>query len=137
MNKHFLSIKDLSKTEITQILDTAENYLSQSSSDSKDLFCEKWVANVFFEPSTRTRCSFEIAAKRLGAQVLTLDIPSSSAQKGENILDTFRNLEAMGCDVFVVRHTESFMINYIAEHLKQASVVNAGDGQNEHPTQAM
>lgn len=134
MSKSFLSIKDLSKTEIIQFLDSAESYLSLT--EKSDALCNKWVVNAFFEPSTRTRCSFEIAAKRLGAEVLNLDIAHSSAKKGEEILDTFRNLEAMGCNIFVVRHAESGMVEQIAKHLK-TRVINAGDGQNEHPTQAL
>jgi len=136
MPKHFLSIKDLSKADIVQLLEIAENYLHQSKAPLNQ-FSGKWVANLFFEPSTRTRCSFEIAAKRLGTQVLNLNIDNSSSKKGEVIFDTFQNLEAMGCDAFVVRHAESGMVANIAEHLKTASVINAGDGQNQHPTQAL
>lgn len=136
MSKHLLSIKDLSKTDIVQILDVAEGYLQQPKIPL-NLLLGKWVANVFFEPSTRTRSSFEIAAKRLGAEVLNLPIESSSTQKGEAIFDTFLNLEAMGCDLFVIRHAENGMVARIAERLQTACVINAGDGQNQHPTQAL
>jgi len=134
MYQHFLSIQELSKAEITQILAAAQEHLEQTKQLAT--FTGKWVVNAFFEPSTRTRCSFEIAAKRLGAEVLNLDIINSSAQKGEEILDTFKNLAAMGCDVFVIRHTENHMAEHIAKHLN-AAVINAGNGQHEHPTQAI
>lgn len=134
MPKHFLSIKELSKEAILEILNIAmafqQGYL-------RDTLQRKWVANLFFEPSTRTRCSFEMAAKQLGAQVLSLDINYSSIQKGEIVFDTAKTLEAMGCHFLVVRHVLEGMSQQIAEVLQTASVINAGDGQNEHPTQAI
>lgn len=137
MQKHLLSIQQLSSKNILDILAMAKGFQSDASQPFPPLLQKKWVANLFFESSTRTRCSFEIAAKQLGAEVLNLDIPHSSTQKGEAILDTVKTLEAMGCDLFVVRHSEDGMSQRIAEHLKTASVINAGDGQNEHPTQAL
>jgi aspartate carbamoyltransferase catalytic subunit len=134
MQKHLFSIQQLSSHDILHILATAKDF---QANIAKPLLQKKWVANLFFEPSTRTRCSFEMAAKQLGAEVLNIDIPYSSTQKGETILDTVKTLEAMGCVLFVVRHAENGMSQYIANHLKTASVVNAGDGQNEHPTQAL
>ena len=129
---NLLSIKDLAKTDIVQILDTAKDYLQQPKTPL-NLLTGKWIANVFFEPSTRTRSSFEIAAKRLGASLLNLHIENSSAQKGEDIFDTFLSLEAMGCDLFVIRHKENNMVARIAERLQTACVINAGDGHKPTP----
>jgi aspartate carbamoyltransferase catalytic subunit len=98
----------------------------------------KTVVNLFFEASTRTRTTFELAAKRLSADVLTLNIATSSAVKGESLLDTLRNIEAMQCDMFVVRHEQSGAAEFIARHVKpHIAVLNAGDGRHAHPTQAM
>jgi aspartate carbamoyltransferase catalytic subunit len=92
--------------------------------------------NVFYEPSTRTRTSFEVAGKRLGADVVNINIAQSSVTKGETLLDTFYTLEAMGCDAFVIRHPASGAAHYVASKVK-CSVINAGDGMHEHPTQAL
>lgn len=134
MPNHFLSTQDLSCTQIHALLDTAENYLH---SPPLPTLSGQWVATVFFEPSTRTRCSFTMAARRLGAEVLPLDVTYSSMQKGEAIVDLFANLQAMGCDQFVIRHGENGMLRQIADYCQTARVINAGEGSNEHPTQAL
>ena len=96
------------------------------------------VVNLFFEPSTRTRVSFELAAMRLGAQIVPFDVEHSSTQKGETLLDTLRNLEAMGCDQFIVRHRENGTPGFLAEHAAACvSIINAGDGNHAHPTQGL
>src|SRR5690606_13222836 len=98
----------------------------------------KTVVNLFFEASTRTRTTFELAAKRLSADVLNLNITASATTKGETLLDTLRNLEAMHCDMFVVRHADSGTAHFIAQHVPpHISVINAGDGRHAHPTQAL
>jgi aspartate carbamoyltransferase catalytic subunit len=138
MNRHFISIRDLSKQTLCQILDLAEKFQNDLQTAKNEAMLQgKWVANVFFESSTRTRCSFEMAAKNLNGQVLNLDVSTSSAQKGEEILDTFKNLEAMGCHVAVIRHAQDGIIQDIANHLTKMHLINAGDGKNEHPSQAM
>jgi len=138
--KHFLSIEGLSKEILTEILDRAEQFVTLPNKAQKKfpLLRGKTVMNLFFENSTRTRMTFELAAQRLSADVVNLDIRNSSASKGESLLDTIRNLEAMNCDVFVVRHHHSsaphFIAKYCAPHI---SVLNAGDGYHAHPSQAM
>jgi aspartate carbamoyltransferase catalytic subunit len=136
MPKHFLSLQDLSPKILSQLLRRAELFQKDRIGSSTCLK-DKWIAHLFFEPSTRTRCSFEIAAKKLGAEVLNFDTQTSSIQKGEEILDTLKTLEAMGCDVAVVRHSQDGMIHSIANQLEKMCVINAGDGQNEHPSQAL
>lgn len=132
--RHFLSIKELSLADMMQIIERAKTLLN---APNKNTLVDKIVANLFFEMSTRTRSSFEIAAKRLGAQLLNFDSKISSLDKGETLLDTAFNLEAMGVNLFVIRHSEEGVPQFIAEHLNNASVINAGDGCHEHPTQAM
>lgn len=140
--KHFLSIEGLNKTLLTEILDLAESFTSladQGRSVKKvPLLRGKTITNLFFENSTRTRTTFELAAKRLSADVLNLNISTSATSKGESLLDTLRNLEAMHCDMFVVRHASSGAAHFIANHCApHISVINAGDGSHSHPTQAM
>lgn len=140
--KHFLSIDGLNKMLLTEILDTAENFasLSQQGRSVKKvpLLRGKTITNLFFENSTRTRTTFELAAKRLSADVLNLNISTSATSKGESLLDTLHNLEAMHCDMFVVRHARSGSAHFIARHCRpEISIVNAGDGSHSHPTQAM
>ncbi|MBY0574861.1 MAG: aspartate carbamoyltransferase catalytic subunit [Undibacterium sp.] len=142
--QHLLAIDGLPKAIMLQILDTAASYvdLEQRELKSLPLLQGKCVFNLFFENSTRTRTTFEIAAKRLSADVNSLNIAASSASKGETLLDTIDNLVAMQADVFVVRHATSGAPFLIAKHLndtKQAHVhvVNAGDGRHEHPTQGL
>lgn len=138
--KHFLTTEGLSRELLTEILDRAEQFvtLPSKAQNKFPLLRGKTVMNLFFENSTRTRITFELAAQRLSADIVNLDIRSSSASKGESLLDTIRNLEAMNCDVFVVRHHHSsaphFIARYCAPHI---SVLNAGDGYHAHPTQAM
>ncbi len=137
---HLLSTEGLPKAIIHQILDTAEQFLSVNDREVKKvpLLRGKSVFNLFFENSTRTRTTFEIAAKRLSADVINLDIARSSASKGESLLDTIANLSAMSADMFVVRHSESGAPYLIAQHVApHVHVVNAGDGRHAHPTQAL
>jgi aspartate carbamoyltransferase catalytic subunit len=137
---HLLSIEGLPKAVLTHILDTAGTFLSVSDREVKKvpLLRGKSVFNLFFENSTRTRTTFEIAAKRLSADVLNLDIARSSTAKGESLLDTIANLSAMQADMFVVRHSESGAPYLIAQHVApHVHVINAGDGRHAHPTQAL
>jgi len=138
--KHFLTIEGLSRDLLIQILDTARSFAGVIGKSVKKvpLLRGRTVMNVFFEPSTRTRTTFELAAKRLSADVLNINITASSTSKGESLLDTIKNLEAMQCDMFVVRHTDSGAAHFIARHVAPGvSVINAGDGRHAHPTQAM
>ncbi len=138
--KHFLSINGLDKTLLTRILDQADGFVQVAEQTVKKVpLCRgKIVANLFFENSTRTRTTFELAAKRLSADVLNLNISVSATAKGETLLDTLRNLEAMHVDMFVVRHQDSGAAHFFATHAAPGvSVLNAGDGRHSHPTQAM
>jgi len=138
--KHFLSIDGLSKEILTEILDTAESFSSLSKQQVKKvpLLRGKMIVNLFFENSTRTRTTFELAATRLSADSLSMNIATSSTSKGESLLDTIHNLEAMHVDMFVVRHAISGAGHFIAQNTApHISVINAGDGQHAHPTQAM
>ena len=137
---HLLSIEGLPREVVVNILDTAGTFLSVNDREVKKvpLLRGKSVFNLFFENSTRTRTTFEIAAKRLSADVLNLDIAKSSAAKGESLLDTIANLSAMHADMFVVRHGESGAPYLIAQHCApHVHVVNAGDGRHAHPTQGL
>jgi aspartate carbamoyltransferase catalytic subunit len=137
---HLLSIEGLPKAVLTQILDVAGTFLSVNDREVKKvpLLRGKSVFNLFFENSTRTRTTFEIAAKRLSADVINLDIARSSTAKGETLLDTIANLSAMHADMFVVRHSESGAPYLIAQHCApHVHVVNAGDGRHAHPTQGL
>ena len=141
---HLLSIHGLPVDILTQILDTASSFLKVSDRDVKKvpLLRGKSVFNVFFENSTRTRTTFEIAAKRLSADVINLDVTRSSTAKGETLLDTVDNLVAMHADMFVVRHAASGAPYLIVDHLRRVGrtdvhVVNAGDGRHSHPTQGL
>ena len=137
---HLLSIEGLPRPVLHHILDTAGTFLSVNDREVKKvpLLRGKSVFNLFFENSTRTRTTFEIAAKRLSADVINLDIARSSAAKGESLLDTIANLSAMHADMFVVRHGESGAPYLIAQHCApHVHVVNAGDGRHSHPTQGL
>jgi aspartate carbamoyltransferase catalytic subunit len=137
---HLLSIEGLPRPVLHHILDTAGTFLSVNDREVKKvpLLRGKSVFNLFFENSTRTRTTFEIAAKRLSADVINLDIARSSAAKGESLLDTIANLSAMHADMFVVRHGESGAPYLIAQHCApHVHVVNAGDGRHAHPTQGL
>ena len=137
---HLLSIEGLPREVLVHILDTAGTFLSVNDREVKKvpLLRGKSVFNLFFENSTRTRTTFEIAAKRLSADVINLDIARSSTAKGETLLDTIANLSAMHADMFVVRHSESGAPHLIARHCaSHVHVVNAGDGRHAHPTQGL
>ena len=138
--RHFLSVEGLNRQILIDILDTAESFhsVSEQSARKVPLLRGKTIANLFFEASTRTRTTFELAAKRLSADTLNISISTSATSKGENLLDMLRNLEAMHCDMFVVRHSESGAAQFVASHVApHVSVINAGDGCHAHPTQAM
>ncbi len=138
--RHLLSIEGLPKTIINQILDTAESFVGVAEREVKKvpLLRGKTVCNIFFENSTRTRTTFEIAAKRLSADVINLNVSTSSQSKGETILDTVDNLTAMHADMFVVRHSQSGAAHFIARHVEpHIHVINAGDGRHAHPTQGL
>jgi len=138
--RHFLTIEGLSRALLTEILDTAESFAGVKDQTVKKvpLLRGKTIVNLFFEASTRTRTTFELAAKRLSADVLNVNITDTSTIKGESLLDTLRNLEAMYTDMFVVRHADSGAAQFIARHVApHISVINAGDGRHAHPTQAM
>jgi aspartate carbamoyltransferase catalytic subunit len=137
---HLLSIEGLPRDILISILDTARSFVSVTEREIKKvpLLRGKSVFNLFFEPSTRTRTTFEIAAKRLSADVINLDVGSSSQSKGETLLDTVANLSAMHADMFVVRHSQSGAANLIARNVApNIHVINAGDGSHAHPTQAL
>ena len=138
--RHFLTIEGLTRQLLVDILDTAESFsgVTEQSVKKVPLLRGKTIVNLFFEASTRTRTTFELAAKRLSADVLNMNISASSTSKGETLLDTLRNLEAMHVDMFVVRHAESGAAHFIAQHVApHISVINAGDGRHAHPTQGM
>lgn len=141
--RHFLSIEGLSCELLMAIIHKANGYLSQNEMgksyiQNSDELAGATVMNLFFENSTRTRTTFEVAEKRLGANVLNLDIARSSTTKGESLADTLWNLEAMTADMFVVRHFSSGAMHFMASHVcPNVAVINAGDGQHAHPTQAM
>lgn len=136
--KDLLEIKGLGREEINYFLDTAESFKEVTGRDIKKVptLRGKTVVNLFFEPSTRTRTSFELAAKRLSADVINFSVSTSSVTKGETLLDTARNIEAMRSDFIVIRHPASGAPHLLAQQLK-SSVINAGDGFHEHPTQAL
>lgn len=138
--RHLLTLEGLPRATLEHLLDRADQLRAQSHDGTRrlDLLNGRTVINLFFEPSTRTRTSFDLAAKRLGADVINFDIASSSTVKGETLLDTVHTLEAMHCDAFVVRHKESGTPEFIAHHLRSnCAVLNAGDGNRAHPTQGL
>jgi len=138
--RHFLSTEGLSRELLVSIMDAAESFSSVTEQTVKKvpLLRGKTIVNLFFETSTRTRTTFELAAKRLSADVLNVNIATSATTKGESLLDTIRNIEAMHVDMFVVRHAQSGASHFIARHVApHISVINAGDGRHAHPTQAM
>jgi len=135
---HLLGIQDLSISEVSYILDEAKDFikLNKSSSKKTDVLRGKTQINLFFEPSTRTQSSFELAGKRLGADVMTINIVNSAIKKGETLIDTAMTLNAMHPDIIVVRHQDSGAPNLLSQKVN-CSVINAGDGRREHPTQAL
>lgn len=136
--KHLLGIRHLSAEEVRHILDTAESFQEIAKRNIKKVptLRGRTVINLFFEPSTRTRTSFELAAKRLSADAINISISTSSVTKGETLLDTARNLEAMSPDAIVIRHGSAGTPHQLAKICK-AAIINAGDGAHEHPTQAL
>jgi aspartate carbamoyltransferase catalytic subunit len=136
--KHLLAIEGMYPPEIGQLLDLAESYalLNRSGKTQRDLLRGRTLINLFFEDSTRTRTSFELAGKRLGADVINMSVSASSVNKGETLLDTATTLNAMQCDLLVVRHDQSGAPALLAQKV-DAAVINAGDGTHEHPTQAL
>ena len=136
--RHLLAIEGMHPPEIDHLLDLAENYalLNRSGKTQRDLLRGRTLINLFFEDSTRTRTSFELAGKRLGADVINMSVSSSSVNKGETLLDTAGTLNAMHCDLLVVRHDQSGAPSLLAQKV-DAAVINAGDGLHEHPTQAL
>ncbi len=138
--KHFLTIEGLSRQILTDILDNAESFTSIANQSVKKvpLLRGKTIFNLFFEPSTRTQATFDLAAKRLSADVMNISIKQSATTKGESLLDTLRTLEAMYSDMFIIRHKDSGAAQFVARHVApHVSVINAGDGSHAHPTQAM
>ncbi len=137
-HRHLLGIEGLSRDEITALLDISEGYVEQNrqADKTRDILHGRTLINLFFETSTRTRTSFELAAKRLGADVINMSVSTSAIKKGETLLDTAVTLNAMHPDVLVVRHPDSGAVSLLADKVNCA-VINAGDGSHEHPTQAL
>ena len=137
-HRHLLGIEALSAAEIERLLDLANSYADLPKDDERTrrVLRGRTVINLFFETSTRTSTSFELAAKRLGGDVITMSVGTSSIKKGETLLDTAMTLNAMKPDVMVVRHNESGAVNLLSQKV-DGSVINAGDGRHEHPTQAL
>ena len=136
--KHLLGIQDLSIKDINYILNEAKNFITLNKSKSKkiDILRGKTQINLFFEPSTRTQSSFELAGKRLGADVMSMNITNSAIKKGETLIDTAMTLNAMHPDIIVIRHQDSEECNLLSQKVN-CSVLNPGDGRREHPTQAL
>lgn len=136
--RHLLGIESLHPRDISALLDLAESYalLNRSGKTRRDVLRGRTLINLFFEDSTRTRTSFELAGKRLGADVINMSVSTSSVSKGETLLDTASTLNAMNCDLLVVRHKSSGAPALLAQKV-EAAVINAGDGMHEHPTQAL
>jgi aspartate carbamoyltransferase catalytic subunit len=136
--KHLLDIESLSADEIIAVLDTARQFKAVGERAIKKVpaLRGKTVVNLFVEPSTRTRISFELAAVRLSADVINLGVEASSLKKGETLKDTARNLEALNADIIIIRHSAAGAPHFLSRFLK-GSVINAGDGAHEHPTQAL
>ena len=135
--QNFINIQQFSKTEFETLLTKTENFRTQNPTHNT-LLQHKFIANIFFEPSTRTSCSFAISAQKLGANIINLNIKHSATKKGETELDTILTLQAMGVEAFVVRHKDDAMVAKIAEDLNGSSaVINAGSGTQQHPSQAL
>ncbi len=136
--RHLLAIQGMQPPQITALLDLAESYvlLSRTGTAPRERLRGRTLINLFFEDSTRTRTSFELAGKRLGADVINMTVATSSVNKGETLLDTAATLNAMNCDLLVVRHAASGAPALLAQKV-DAAVINAGDGTHEHPTQAL
>jgi len=137
---HLLTLKNLDKTAIEKILDQAQNYISSKiiSDEEKDFFHNLTIANLFFEPSTRTRGSFEIAAKYLGCNVINIDVENSSKKKGETLLDSVKTIQSLGVSALIVRHGEKDSLKLITEEIgEHCVVINAGEANISHPTQGL
>lgn len=135
---HLLGLEGLAKNHLIHILDTADGLLDIKGSLKKSKALDDMsVANLFFEPSTRTRNTFEIAGKRTSAKVINVDLANSATKKNESLLDTMRTLKAMQIDMFIIRHKQSGLPHHVAENIDGVSILNAGDGINAHPTQAL
>jgi len=135
---HLLGLEGLSKSHLTHILDIADGLIDASGKLKKSKALDDMsVANLFFEPSTRTRNTFEIAGKRTSATIINVDLANSATKKNESLLDTMRTLKAMQIDMFVIRHKQNGIPHHVAENLGGVSILNAGDGINAHPTQAL
>ncbi|MEO8669906.1 MAG: aspartate carbamoyltransferase catalytic subunit [Tahibacter sp.] len=138
--RHLITLEHMPREQIENLLDRADAMrLATAAHGTKlDLLAGRTVVNLFFEASTRTRTSFDLAAKRLGADVVNFDISNSSTIKGESLVDTLHTLEAMRCDAFVVRHRENGTAEFLSRHTRSAAaVINAGDGNHAHPTQGL
>src|SRR5579884_91706 len=137
-HRHLLGIAQLARDDILHVLDGAERWFAMPRDEVKNarVLHGRTIVNLFFESSTRTRTSFEVAGKRLGADVVNVSPQTSSVTKGETLLDTVRNLEALRADAIVLRHPASGAPDFVSAHTR-ASIVNAGDGSHEHPTQAL
>ena len=136
--KHLLGIQDLSINDVNLILDESQTFikLNQSKNKRLNVLTGKTQINLFFEPSTRTQSSFELAGKRLGADVMSMNMGNSAIKKGETLIDTAMTLNAMHPDIIVIRHQDSGACNLLSQKVN-CSVLNAGDGRREHPTQAL
>ena len=136
--KHLLGIQNLSVLEAKNILAEAKSFikLNRSSSKKTDILRGKTQINLFFEPSTRTQSSFDLAGKRLGADVMTMNMVNSALKKGETLIDTAMTLNAMHPDIIIIRHQDSGAPNLLSQKVN-CTVINAGDGRREHPTQAL
>jgi aspartate carbamoyltransferase catalytic subunit len=135
---HLLGLEGLTKEHLNHILDVADGLIDTDGNLKKSKALDNMsIANLFFEPSTRTRNTFEIAAKRTSANIINVDLENSATKKNESIIDTMRTLEAMQIDMFVIRHNQNGLPHLVAESIKGVSILNAGDGINAHPTQAL
>lgn len=135
--KHLLTLAGLGRVELTALLDAAATMRAAPAEPLRQRLPGRTIAMLFFEASTRTRTSFEIAAQRLGADIVRFDDGHSSTTKGETLEDTVATLEAMGCDAFVIRHRENGLPGRLATHSRRAAIINAGDGTGAHPTQGL
>lgn len=139
-SNHLLCIEGLSKKNILDILDLAESYFDPKTHQiqQRSDLADTTIANLFFEPSTRTRSTFELAGQKLSANILNLNVQQSATSKGESLRDTVRNIEAMQCAMLIIRHQQSGAAHFVAQHVQPGiSVINAGDGWHAHPTQAL
>ncbi|SFV85733.1 Aspartate carbamoyltransferase [hydrothermal vent metagenome] len=135
---HLLGLKGLSKQQLTHILDVADGLIDDKGNLKKSKALDDMsIANLFFEPSTRTRNTFEIAGKRTSANIINVDLANSATKKNESLLDTMHTLKAMQIDMFIIRHKQSGLAHYVAENIGDVAILNAGDGINAHPTQAL